>query len=292
MALMTTTEVAEYLRIKERTVYDMAARRLIPCTRVTGKLLFPRKLIDRWIESRTDLPVSYDAAPPPIYAGSSDPLLEWALRESDSRLAVLATGSRDGMKRLGRGEVCVAGVHLLEPDSKEYNVPFIRREIPFPDVVAIRFADREQGLLVARGNPLGLAGIGDLRRPGTRVALRPEGSGSRVLFDCMLQQAGIETDTLTVASRTPRTETDLALQVADGQADCGLGVLALARRNGLDFIALGVREPFDLVMRRRDYFEPPVQRLLALMRSSGFAEYAASLGGYGLESAGTVVFNA
>jgi putative molybdopterin biosynthesis protein len=84
MELMTTAEVAAWLRLKERTVYEMASKRQIPCTRATGKLLFSRKLIERWVEGRTDLPAGYDAAPPPIYAGSSDPLLEWALRESGS----------------------------------------------------------------------------------------------------------------------------------------------------------------------------------------------------------------
>jgi putative molybdopterin biosynthesis protein len=88
MELMTTAEVATYLRLKERTVYEMASKRQIPCTRATGKLLFSRKLIERWVEGRTELPLGYDAAPPPIYAGSSDPLLEWALRESGSGLAL------------------------------------------------------------------------------------------------------------------------------------------------------------------------------------------------------------
>jgi putative molybdopterin biosynthesis protein len=104
--LMTTAEVAAYLRLKERSVYEMASKRQIPCSRATGKLLFSRRMIDRWIEGRTELPPEAVAAPPAIYAGSSDPLLEWALRESGGGLAVLAGGSREGLARLAGGGAC------------------------------------------------------------------------------------------------------------------------------------------------------------------------------------------
>jgi putative molybdopterin biosynthesis protein len=175
MDLMTTAEVAACLRLKERTVYEMASKRQIPCTRATGKLLFSRKLIERWVEGRTDLPAGYDAAPPPIYAGSSDPLLEWALRESGSKLAVLTSGSRDGLERLARGQALLAGIHIRDPGGETWNVETIRREIPYPDIVAIRWAEREQGLLVAPGNPKGLGSLADLFDKRPRIVLRPEG---------------------------------------------------------------------------------------------------------------------
>ena len=110
---LTTAEVCDYLRLKERTIYELVARRAIPCSRATGKLLFPRRLIDRWVESHVEMQDARLAAPPPIVAGSSDPLLEWALRESGSGLATLFEGSGAGLKRLAAGEALAAGLHLI-----------------------------------------------------------------------------------------------------------------------------------------------------------------------------------
>ncbi|MFC4353074.1 substrate-binding domain-containing protein [Fodinicurvata halophila] len=291
MDLMTTAEVADYLRLKERTVYEMASRRQIPCTRATGKLLFSRKLIERWVEGRTELPLGYDAAPPPIYAGSSDPLLEWALRESGSGLAVLANGSRNGLEHLAQGQAVMAGLHIRDPNGGSYNVETVRREIPYPDVVAIRWAEREQGLLVAPGNPLGIQSLEDLPGRQPRILLRPEGTGSRALFDALIQEHGLEQAALNLLVREAPTEGDLATEIAEDEADCGLGIAAVAGRYGLDFIPLDIREAFDLVMRRRDYFEAPVQKLFAIARSEAFLKRAESYRGYDLQRLGEVTYN-
>lgn len=292
MDLMTTAEVAAYLRLKERTVYEMASKQQIPCTRATSKLLFSRKLIERWIEGRTDLPAGYDAAPPPIYAGSSDPLLEWALRESGSKLAVLTSGSRDGLERLARGQALLAGIHICDPGGETWNVETIRREVPYPDIVAIRWAEREQGLLVAPDNPKNLGSLTDLFEKRPRIVLRPEGAGSRILFDALVEQSEGDAATFDILPHEAQTEADLAAMIAEGEADCGLGVAAAAGRSGLGFVALGIRESFDLVMRRRDYFEPPVQTLLGFARSDAFARRADSYKGYSIEKLGAVSFNA
>lgn len=292
MDLMTTSEVAAYLRLKERTVYEMAGRGQIPCTRATGKLLFSRRLVDRWLEAHTDAPGFAVVVPPPIYAGSSDPLLEWALRACDSGLAVLARGSHDGLERLARGEAALGGLHLLEPETGRYNVDAIRRALPFPDIVAIRFCSREQGLVVAPGNPLGIAGVADLAGNGARVALRPEGAGSRLLLDALCAREGLGLEALAAIPRPAQTQDDLAAMIAAGEADAGIGVRAAATAAGLGFVPLGVVEPFDLVMRRRDYFEPPIQALARFLRDPALAKAAARLGGYDLAEAGRVVLNA
>jgi excisionase family DNA binding protein len=289
---MTTAEVASYLRLKERALYELATKRQIPCTRATGKLLFPRHLVDRWLEAHTDLSQTRVTPPPPIYAGSSDPLLEWALRESGGYFAVLASGSQDGLRRLAEGKALLAGSHLLDPESGAYNFPAIRRELPFPDVVAIRWATRRQGLLVAAGNPLGLRDIADVVVKKARLALRPPDAGSRLLFDTLADRAGLDIATFTTCEREPRTELDLATMIADdGDADCGIGIEAVATRHGLGFVPLGVQEDFDLVMRRRDYFEAAVQKLLAFARTETFRRRTETLGGYDTTRLGEVTFN-
>ncbi|TVR08446.1 MAG: helix-turn-helix domain-containing protein [Salinarimonadaceae bacterium] len=289
---MTTAEVADYLRLKERTVYEMAGKRQLPCTRATGKLLFSRRLIERWVEAHTETPAGYDSAPPPIYAGSSDPLLEWALRESGSGLATLTAGSAEGIERLARGEAVLAGAHLYDPETRRYNAPVIARRAPFPDIVAIRFAVRRAGLLVAKGNPLGLATLDDCVARRARFAVRPAATGTRQLLDALLAEMGQATGALALVAHEAQTQGDLAVMIAEGDADCGLGVEAAARRGGLDFVPLGVDEEFDLVMRRRDYFEPPVQKLLAFGRDPAFARRAVALGGYDVSTFGVVTYNA
>jgi putative molybdopterin biosynthesis protein len=288
--LMTTAEVAAYLRLKERTVYEMVSRQMIPCSRATGKLLFSRAVIDAWVEANTEMPRGRVASPPRIYAGSSEPLLEWAIRQSGSGLAVLVGGSRRGLELIAGGEALVAGTHLLDAETGSYNLPQIQALVPQGDIVAIHWADRVQGLLTAAGNPLGIAGLEDVARRRLRFARRSEGSGSQALLEILLARAGLGVEDLASPERVAETQADLAAMIAIGEADCGLGIAAAAA--GLGFLPLWTGESFELVMRRRDYFEPPVQALIGFARSEAFARQAAFLGGYDIAGLGEVRFNA
>lgn len=290
-ALMNTREVAEYLRIKERKVYDLVAQRRIPCTRAAGKWLFPRELVDLWLLSQAEgVPeAAPQTEPPAIFSGSHDPLLDWAVRESGSGLAVLFNGSLDGLERFARGEAVACGLHVLDPASGEYNVPLLRQRLATRPVIAIEWAKRSQGLIVAPGNPLGIRSIADVA--GKRFAVRQKEAGSHVLLNKLLDDAGMTPDDF--ADRTPplRSETEVALAVANAEADAGLGVAAAARPLRLDFVPL-VEERYDLLIWRRQYFEPPLQTLLAFCRDNAFARRGAELSGYRLDGLGSVHFNA
>lgn len=287
--LMTTSEVADYLRVKERTIYEMVARQTIPFSRATGKLLFPRRLIDAWLEAQTELPQAGIAPASPIYAGSNDPLLEWALRQSGAGLAVLATGSMQGLVELAAGRVVVAGCHLIDPETATWNLAAVRAQLPGSGHVVIHWARRTQGLICAPGNPLGITGLGDAVRRGLRFATRAEGAGSQRLLDVLLAREGLTAADLAVAERPAETHADLAALIETGEANCGLGLQAAAGHLG--FLPLIVDESFDLVMARRDYFEPPVQTLLAFARSDVFTRRALHLGGYDLADLGHVRWN-
>jgi excisionase family DNA binding protein len=289
--LMNTREVAAYLRIKERTVYELVRRGEIPCSRLGGKWLFPRSLIDDWLKRHTGGAMPDVAAePPPVVAGSHDPLLEWALRECGSALALMTAGSLDGLERLAGGQAALAGLHVLDPDSGEFNVPLIRRRLAGRPVVAIEWARRQQGLVVATGNPLGIVELADLARGRARVVERQDEAGSRVLFRHLLGRAGVDVERLDVLPRRARSETDVADTVREGKADAGFAIAAAARSSGLEFVPLA-RERFDLVMMRRTYFEPPVQVLLDFTRSAAFAARAGELAGYDVRGLGRVVYN-
>lgn len=289
--LMNTREVAEYLRIKERKVYDLVREKRIPCARVTGKWLFPKRLIDAWLAEGTELPrdVHRLTPPPPVIVGSHDPLLEWSVRESDCDLALLAGGSLDGLRRFAEGEAMVCALHVLDGRTGEYNVPVV--ESLGANAVLIEWARREQGLLVAPGNPLGIRGIEDLARDGTRVIQRQQGAGSRILLDHLLERAGVAADSLMVLPQPARSETDLGQAISEAKADAGLGVRAAAQTFRLDFIPL-YQERCDLLIRRRDYFEPPVQALLAFAQTPAFAVRAAEMRGYDVTATGRIVWNA
>jgi len=292
---MNTKEVATYLRIKERKVYELVRDGLIPFTRVTGKYLFPRHLIDGWLAQSTALPRGVGPHPlrpqaPPVVAGSHDPLLEWALRESHCGLALMGGGSLDGLRRLGAGEAQLCGMHVLDAKSGAYNVPALEAGLPYLDIVALEWAWREQGLVVAAGNPRGLKGIADLAAKGVTLVERQPESGSQILLEHLLDKAKVASSSLVRLPSPALSESDLALAIAERKADTGVAIRAVAVQYGLDFIPLA-RERYDLVLRRYDYFQPTVQQLLAFARSERFRTRADDMGGYDIERLGNVVYN-
>jgi len=289
--MMDTREVAAYLRLKERRIYDLVRQRAIPHVRATGKLLFPRAQIDAWIAGKGEAPVAPSRQRPPIIAGSHDPLLEWAVRESRCGLAILAAGSRAGIEALARGEATAAAAHWLDEASGEYNVPLVRERLAGADVVVLEWARRTQGLLLREGNPHRIRSVADLARKRVRIAMRQPEAGSHRLLLHLFARAGVRADTLDGASRVAHAETELAAIVRDGDADVGLGIEAAARANGLAFVPLAT-ERVDLITLRRDAFEPPMQTLLAWTRRPEFVARATSLGGYEVSNTGRVVFNA
>ena len=163
--LLTTDEAAEYLRLSERKLYELVAERAVPCSKVTGRWLFPRAALDRWVSAGLIAPAALaQVAAPPIVGGSHDPLLEWALRESHSGLASLPEGSEEGLRRLTQSEVMIAAIHLhrLDGDDETANLDAVADAAGLHDAVVLGFARREQGILVAPGNPLGLSDMASI----------------------------------------------------------------------------------------------------------------------------------
>lgn len=288
---MTTAEVADYLRLRERKVYDLVRQGVLPSIKVTGKLLFPRQAVDLWLMNHLEGDQQASQPVPPVLAGSHDPLLEWSVRESGSDLAMLCQGSGDGAKRLLEGTVMLAGLHLIDPASGEYNQPLRLGLGGLRDLVILHWARRQQGLLLRPDCDLGIASLQDLVRKQVTVAKRQSAAGANSLFRWLLEREKIDWKSLRWAETVSLSEDDLALAVREGEADAGLAVEAAARRHGLKFIPLH-EEQFDIAMRRRSFFEPPVQRLMAFVRSARFRDRAAALGGYDVSAVGTVRYNA
>lgn len=293
--MLDTREVAAYLRLKERRIYDLVRANAIPHVRATGKLLFPRTQIDAWLASkaqgRAPARLEHEPRRPPIVAGSHDPLLEWAARESGCGLAILACGSREGIERLATDSAVAAAAHWRDPDTGEYNVGLVRERLGGSDVVAIEWARRTQGLVLSPGNPHRVRGLADVVRRGLRVVPRQAASGSHRLFVQLLAQAGVDDAGIAWLPQPVHAETELATAVLEGRADAGFGIEAAARAANLAFVPLAT-ERLDVVCHRRDAFEPALQALFAFARTNAFAARARALGGYDVSAFGRVTFNA
>ena len=219
-----------------------------------------------------------------VAIGSHDLILDLAasqLRASDPNVTLASgnVGSMGGLIALRDGLCHLAGSHLLDPDTGEYTLPYIDRVLAERDVAVVRLVHREQGLLVARGNPLGLAHVSDLARPGLRYVNRQRGAGTRVLLDYELGRSGIDPAGIVGYEREEPTHLAVAAAIAAGRADCGMGVLAAARPFGLDFVPV-TKEPYDLVLERTTLELPVLAPFWELLQTPEFRSSVEELGGY------------
>ena len=289
LRLLNTAEAAEYLRIKERKLYELVAEQAIPCTKVTGKWLFPRADLDRWLLAGMARPYGViPAEPPPIVGGSHDPLLQWALVESRAGLAILPEGSESGYRRFLKGEVIAAAIHFHDLDDldKDANVEVVAKEPTLYDAVLVHFCSRDQGLLVAKGNPQGLSTVKDLTGKKLRIAVRPAGAGAQQLLVALLKREGLTLRDLGKPLVAP-TGPDIAQAIRAGHADAGVATRAVALSAGLDFVPL-FTERFDILTRQRDGYRPPLQTFFDIIGKPIFAARATELSGLDVSKAGKV----
>lgn len=292
---LNTEDAAAYLGIKERKLYELAANGAVPCSKVTGKWLYPRAALDRWVESGLARPEGFTpSSPPPIIGGSHDPLLEWAARRSGSGLALLAIGSEAGLAKLAAGEIAIAAIHIhatLGDRDEDANLRAVEAAHGLHDAVVLSFARREQGLLLEPGNRREIRSLGQAVKAGLRFGRRQPGAGAELLLTRLLHAETIAPQDLTSAPEPLATGDDLAFAIKAGEVDCGVATRAVAEAKGLAFLPLAW-ERFDLALRRRTYFEPGPQALLKVIGADEFRRHAETLGGYDVQDAGSVRLNA
>lgn len=219
-----------------------------------------------------------------IAIGSHDLILDLAasmLRSKQPQVTLASgnVGSMGGLIALRDGLCHLAGSHLLDPDTGTYTLPYADKLLSDREIAVVRLVHREQGLLVAPGNPLSLGGVADLARPGLRYVNRQRGAGTRVLLDYELARAGIDPAGITGYGREEPTHLAVAAAVAAGRADCGMGVLAAARAFELAFVPV-TREPYDLVLELSSLELPLLHPLWELLSSAEFQSAVRQLGGY------------
>jgi putative molybdopterin biosynthesis protein len=295
---LSTKEVAQFLGVNEKMVYTLVAEKGLPATKVTGKWLFPRYLVEQWLENETiNYPKPTVSLPPYqgllIITGSNDILLDRTIslfnRLHTDHLAVFGNlGSTGGIRALRRNLCHIASSHLLQEDGRDYNFGFAEEELEqLPAVV--NFCKRQQGLLLAKGNPKQIRTIADLDKPGIRIVNRPLGTGTRLLFDSELKKVGIIGERINGYQQELGRHLDVGLEVLSGRADAGPGIEAVAGLLDLDFIPLRW-ERFDFLILKDSFFEKGVQLFLGLLPEVAFRELTHDLNGYDMSLCSKMIF--
>jgi putative molybdopterin biosynthesis protein len=220
-----------------------------------------------------------------------DLMADWLPRVAPQvRLSASNVGSLAGLLALRDGRSHLGGTHLLDPETGEYNVSYVARYLPDLPVRLVTLAHREQGLMLRPGNPQGIGGLQDLTRDGVRFVNRQAGSGTRVLLDYQLQRAGIASDRIEGYTTEEYTHMAVAVQVASGGADAGLGILAAARALELDFVPVAT-ERYDLCIPEAFVDDPRLRALLAVLAQPEFRRAVQALGGYDVGQMGQLAWS-
>ncbi len=295
--IMNTKEVAEYLGLNEKRIYQLAKLGEIPAARIGGKWVFPRSLMDQWIIDRARGNLKGAASVPAhilLVMGSNDfawEVISHMLQDAPFHMVVSMAnvGSTGGLIALEQGLAHVAGIHLFDPESGRYNLPVLPKFLSGKALAVFHLFKRHQGLMVKRGNPLKITGIEDLARPEVRFVNRQKGSGTRLLLDHELTRSGVSPEAIRGYYREVETHLAVAMEILRGRVDCGVGVASIATSLGLGFIPLR-EEAYDLVILKEALELPQVRALLKVIRSGGFREALKGVGGYGLEGSGEKIW--
>jgi len=296
--MMNTKEVAEYLNINEKLVYKLIKEKKIPGTKVTGKWTFPKRLIDEWIIESAKEQVGLknkirELKDHIVIMGSNDFTIELLSHELSKRfpkysLSFSNVGSIEGLIALSRGSSHIAGCHLFDPETGDYNLPYITRYLPGIETIVVNLVYRDIGLIIRPGNPLNISGIKDLSRSGIKTINRQKGSGTRILLDYELMKLGIDPKEVDGYEREVNTHMEVAMAVLSGATDVGLGIFSAAKMLGLEFIHI-TKERYDLIIPKENLSAPPIISLLEVIRSPKFKESISQMGGYDTKETGKIM---
>ena len=228
-----------------------------------------------------------------VVVGSHDNTLDLLTDELRGRkdhlvLSSSHVGSMGGLMAIRRGACHLAGAHLLDTEDGTYNVSYIRRYLPGVGVRLVNLVLRDQGLIVAPGNPKAIQGIEDLARADVAFINRQAGSGTRILLDYRLARLGVDPAGIRGYETDEYTHMAVAVAVLSGAADAGLGIFAAARSLNLDFIPV-VTEQYDLVVPEEHFHTEKIQVLLDTIAGETFKKRVKALGGYSTEKTGTII---
>ena len=309
----TTEEIAKLLKISKLTVYDLIKKGELASYRVGKQMRIDASDLEAYKQRNksvqaTDyiIPSQQDLAPPPRMPASQLGTPNLVITGQDLSLDILAKhlekkisfvrplraniGSMDSLISMYRGESDIVSTHLLDGDTNEYNIPYIRKLLVGSSYLVVNLLSRNAGLYVQQGNPLSITGWQDFARPGLRIVNREKGSGARVLLDEQLRLKGIKAALINGYENVQNNHLGVASKVASGEADVGVGIEKAASIVGnIDFIPM-IKERYDLVMLKSASNQAWIEALLQILRSDDFKKELQSISGYDLTRTGEVLF--
>ncbi|MDF1511387.1 substrate-binding domain-containing protein [Robertmurraya sp. DFI.2.37] len=288
----TVEEVAKLFKISKHTVYELIKRRELHAFKVGNKMRIDKIEVERFKKADSSAGMNEQALSL-LLAGSHDFLIEHLIKyvtKQANFLSIQPTyiGSLEGLMMLYRGNCDVAAIHLLDPSSGEYNLPFIKLFFVHEPLTVIRLASREQGFIVAQGNPKEIQDFTDLTRKEITFVNRQKGSGTRFLLDSHLAKENIEPSAIKGYSNEEWNHLSTATYISRGIADVGLGIRSAAEQLNLDFIPVA-NEQFDLVLRWNKKNKDALQHLLDIIQLTSFKESIRSLKGYNTHEFGKII---
>ncbi|WML45931.1 helix-turn-helix transcriptional regulator [Neobacillus sp. PS3-40] len=298
----TPDEVAQLFQISKHTVYELIKRGELRAFKVGNKMRVEQAELERYKDStkaparksRIDPTESSDSNFIPIrLAGSHDFLVEHFVKQVSSALQLQIQptyiGSLEGLMMLYRGQSDIAAMHLLDPSSQEYNLPFIHQLFIYESISVLRFASREQGFIVVKGNPKEIHDFHDLTRQEIHFVNRQKGSGTRFLLDSRLSSLGINPEKINGYEKEEWNHLTTASYISRGIADVAFGIRSAASHLGLDFIPI-TNEQFDLVFRFTDENKIALHALIRYLQSTEFLNSLTELEGYDIRDLGTIIY--
>jgi putative molybdopterin biosynthesis protein len=297
--MMCTKEVARYLGVHEKQVYALVKSKRIPSTRITGKWVFPKRLIDEWIETHAKLGLegarekTASMGGALLACGSNDPILDMLqtyMKKTYPEFLILSanTGSTEGLKALNSGYTDLAWSHLLDPKSGRYNIPFLPTYLPDVKAVVVNLFHRELGLILAPKNPLNIKGFEDLGKKGVRLVNRQKGSGTRVLLDHHIKELKIPATKIKGYEREVYTHFEVGLSILSKESDVGIATIAVAKLLGLPFVPIA-NESFDMILRKNTFFHKGIQVFIETLNSKEFRQRVEPIGAYDFKDSGKIV---
>lgn len=228
-----------------------------------------------------------------VVIGSHDPLLDEVadmMHRADPTVFMSSShvGSMGGIMAIRRGEAHAGGCHLLDTETGVYNLSFLKKYFPNGGIRLVRCVGRQQGLMLAKGNPLDIKGFADIAKNGVRYVNRQKGSGTRVLMDYLCEQYAVNVSDIYGYEREELTHTSVAAQIANGSADAGMGIYSAAQLYDLDFLPICIEE-YDLIIPDHAWETPVVQQLIATLKSPAFREKMLAMGGYTVDHPGEII---
>jgi putative molybdopterin biosynthesis protein len=297
--LMNTKEVADYLDIHEKQVYALIKTGRIPCTRVTGKWIFPKKFIDEWIETNAQSGLkqarnkSNRISGAILASGSNDPVLDMLLTATkksypDFYIFSANTGSVNGLKALNEGLTDIALSHLFDPESGQYNIPYLPRYLQNVNPVVVNLFYRELGFLSQQNKSFHINGFESLAGRKISFVNRQKGSGTRLLLDYHLQKLGIVPEEIDGYEREVYTHFEVGLSILSGEAQVGIASAAIGKLLGLAFKPI-TSECFDMILDQTTYFQSGVQSFIETLKSDAFKGRIEKIGGYDFRDSGKIL---